>query len=99
MSRLEAFYKQITEWLLPLGYVEIFKNHPSMEVREFHFIKDRVRVICVIKGTEIYCYLYADAIKLINIVSIQGMKVPIGTDKLQELHNEMVINLNKLELK
>jgi uncharacterized protein YodC (DUF2158 family) len=56
---LTNFYILMNDWLLPKGYTEIFSNHPNIPIREYHFIKDGVRVICV-NDFEPYCYLHID---------------------------------------
>lgn len=86
---LNEFYKEITEWLLPLGYVEIFTNHPCESIREFHFIKDRIRVICVNHPSESYCYLLAEVIKKPYSFALKSTKLKIlmSADDLKHIHN------------
>ena len=54
---LQDFYKEIKEWLLPLNYTEIYSNHPCLPQREFHFIKNGIRVCCVNDNIEEYYYI------------------------------------------
>jgi hypothetical protein len=93
--KLQQFYKIITEWLLPLGYVEIFSNHPCLPIREFHFTKQGIRVICI-NDYEWYCYLYADILLQPYSLGLKTCRYSIGTDKLQELHQMMLQNIEKL---
>jgi hypothetical protein len=83
----DIFYKTITSWLLPKGYVEIYNNHPSSKEREFHFIKDKIRVCCVNGIGEAYFYLHADIMKQpYPLLVLKSMRYEILTDELDELH-------------
>lgn len=53
------FYAAVTDWLLPQGYTETYKN---WEATEWHFIKDKIRVVCVFEGTQSYCIISKDFI-------------------------------------
>ena len=95
---MEIFYKTITGWLLPKGYVEIYNNHPCSKEREYHFIKDGIRVCCVNGIGEAYFYLHADILKQPHCLALKSMKYDLLTDKLDELHEyfkEHVELLNK----
>ena len=83
---LQQFYEKVSDWLIPLGYFEIFNNHPTINPREFHFIKDGVRVVCV-NAYEPYCYLHKDIINLNK--SVRTVKYSISFSSLLEIHNEM----------
>jgi hypothetical protein len=82
---METFHKDISDWLIPLGYTEVFNNHPSSKEREFHFSKEGIRVVCV-NGVENYCYLHADILKLPYNLSIKTGKFYIGFSELDEVH-------------
>lgn len=43
-----SFYRKCANMLKPLGFVDIYQNHPCDEKRQFGFIKDGVRVQCVL---------------------------------------------------
>jgi hypothetical protein len=99
---MENFHKTITDWLTPLGYTPIYDNHPCSKIREWHFSKEGIRVICVDDNSEYsggYCYLYADILKPeIYTVCIKTMKFPIGTEQLEKLHNYMLEYANVVKL-
>lgn len=79
-------HKKVSDWLLPLGYSPVFDNHPNLLPRKFHFIKDGIRVICVLNKSESYCYLYKDIIKISPILAIKTGKFNIcDTDSLEKL--------------
>lgn len=86
----QEFYKQINSWLVLLGYEEIYSNHPSSAIREWHFIKNNIRVVCVKSyGDKQYCYLYCDVLQLKQTLSFQTNKFEIGTNKIEELQKFM----------
>lgn len=88
---MEEFYKNITEWLLPKGYVEVFSNHPLAKDMEFHFSKNGVRVICVTSSEE-YCYVYKDIIKRPYNLGLRTGRFEIGTDELDKIHEYIKVN-------
>ena len=88
---MNEFYKKITEWLLPLGYVEVFRSHPCAEIKEWHFAKNGVRVICV-GSHDKYCYLYSDILKQPHCLALRTSNFKIGTEKLEELQEYMEKN-------
>lgn len=86
MDNFNAWYVTCNNWLVPLGFIETFKNHPALVIREFHWIKDGIRICCVYdSNNESYCYIHAD-IMLVNPISIQSMKYSIGDPKAIEIH-------------
>ena len=95
---MEIFYKTITGWLLPKGYVEIFSNHPCSKEREYHFIKDGIRVCCVNGTGEVYFYLHADVLKTPHCLALQSMKYKILSDELDELHEYFKLHAELLEI-
>ena len=88
---VDKFYNKVTNWLFPIGYEEVYSNHPLSLIREFHFSKDGIRVVCVAEDNE-YCYLNADIIKSPYCLSLKTGKFEIGTDKLEELHKYLKEN-------
>lgn len=52
---INAKYNVASEWLISKGYCIIFSNHPSSDIREFHFIKDKVRIKVFINEEVYYC--------------------------------------------
>lgn len=95
---LNVFYKQINSWLLPLGYVEIYSNHPCENIREYHFAKDGVRVCCVNAPYESYCYLHCDCIKTRPFVAIITGRYKLNLPYINILHKYILKQANKLEL-
>jgi len=82
------FNKRLSEWLEPHGFSSIYDNHPCTPVREFHYIKNGVRIVCVNDPESPYCYVYADIIynRDITYAVRTTMRHKIGTDKVIESH-------------
>jgi len=97
IKQLDLFYDKISKWLTPLGYVEIYRNNLGAKEREFHFIKNKVRVICVWSETEQYCYLHTDVMLDPHNLAIKTCKFIIGTPELEELHKSISNNGKKLK--
>lgn len=95
MNNTNENYAKTTQWLTPMGYVEIYKNHSSSKIREFHFIKDKIRAVCIFDNQP-YVYLHADIVSDEYPMSLKLGKFHIGdTAKL----NAMLTYLKrKLEL-
>lgn len=60
----EAFnekYKNAEKWLILNGFVITYNNHPNSLIREFHFIKDQIRINLFIgtKDETYYCTINA----------------------------------------
>lgn len=49
-ARVEKFYKKISDWLIPKGFQEVFKNHPCQIPRVWHFSKNSIRVVITEDG-------------------------------------------------
>lgn len=88
---LDEFYETITDWLLPLGYVEVFKNNELQRPCRIDFQKEGVRVVCILDVGFPSCYLHMD-ILLPEAISIRTMNYSICTPKLNELHNYLIKN-------
>ena len=83
-------YKKCRNILLPLGYVEIFKNHPCSEVREYHWIKDGVRVCCVWgKCTTLYCYFHIDIARGLTPTSLRTGNFNVDTVDYEYVNNDI----------
>jgi hypothetical protein len=52
---INAKYNIASDWLISKGYCIIYSNHPSSDIREFHFIKDKVRIKVFINEEVYYC--------------------------------------------
>ena len=67
---INAKYNVASEWLISKGYCIIFSNHPSSDIREFHFIKDKVRIKVFINEYVYYCtavyQLHSDPVCTLN---------------------------------
>jgi hypothetical protein len=67
---VNAKYNVASDWLVPRGYNITFSNHPSSDIREFHFTKDRVRIKVFINEDIYYCtaicQLYSDPVCTLN---------------------------------
>jgi hypothetical protein len=91
----DKFFKKISDWLLPKGYVEVFSNHPNAQVREFHFSKDGVRIVCP-ESYEEYCYLSISVTKCPHNLNLRSGLFGIGSDRLDEMHEYMKSNAKLL---
>ena len=80
-SDLQVFYKEVTDWLLPLGYIKIFQNHPSLELRQFDFIKDQIRIQCFMDKSEGNYYKLSKTIYIKHTSSLISGKYSLDTDK------------------
>lgn len=79
---IRKFHTDCSDWLTPLGYTETYSNNHPTHKKEIHFIKDRIRVICIMEYSDKWCYVYADK----NLLGIKTGRFPIGTSELGELH-------------
>lgn len=91
----DIFYKTITSWLLPKGYVEIYNNHPCAKEREFHFSKNGIRIVCV-NAIETYCYFHADILKQPHCLALRSMNFDLLSDNVDEMHQYMLDNVKLL---
>jgi hypothetical protein len=89
---LENFYNKITNWLLPLGYLECFKRD-----NEFHFIKDSIRVVCVFEGSNSYFYLNYDILMTPYSYGFISCRYHIGDNTFNDLLSDFKTKINKLE--
>jgi len=85
-QEVNEFYREVQDWLRPLGFTEIYTNHPAEKVREFHFIKDGVRVCCV-NAWNPHCYLQNDILAVTPHVSLRSGQYKIGFEEVQNLVN------------
>jgi len=56
------------------------------KVREWHFCKDGIRIVCV-NDSEEYCYAYADVLKQPYALGLRTCRYEIGTNELEKLHD------------
>jgi hypothetical protein len=98
---MEEMYKEVAGWLIPLGYVEVFANHPNERYRQFHFIKDGVRLVCVLDRyktiKEAVCYFSSDVFTHPYYVSITSHKLPLFTEELETLSKFIKEQSDKLK--
>lgn len=89
------------EWLSQKGFTEIYSNHPSTEPREFHFIKDQVRIKVFIGQASpvYYCQVVAPVNPYITepMLHINSSKYEIGDQNLFIAHQLVKQYLNKLD--
>jgi len=84
---MNKFNKKIREWLLPLGYKEIYRiPHPNENKEEVHFIKEKIRVVCKKEGPYECCHLHMDIFKEPFAFSIKTGNYKIETKELKKLH-------------
>ena len=84
------FIVRCQNWLIPLGYVEIFKdNHPSIADFNIHFIKDGIRVQCRKRYSREECHLSGMTCSIDKQVplTISTGNYEIGTTELDKLHD------------
>ena len=100
-SLFNTRYNNAKEWLVNKGFTEIFSNHPSTEPREFHFIKDGIRVKTFIGQASpvYYCQVVAPVNPYIKepILHIHSSKYEIGDQNLFIAHQLVKQYLNKLD--
>lgn len=98
---LNTKFSNAKEWLEDKGFTEIFSNHPSTEPREFHFIKDQVRIKVFIGQSSpvYYCQVMAPVNPYIKepILHINSSKYEIGDDNLFVAHRLIKLYLDKLD--
>lgn len=88
MTPRSKFNDKIRAWLLPLGYVEIYRiNHPTDNKDEVHFIKDCIRVVCQLEFRDESFHLHSDIIAIDPALAIITCKYPLESSKLESLHN------------
>ena len=96
-------FNQVKEWLEPKGFSLIYSNHPSSEPREFHFIKNQIRVKVFIGTTKptFYCQVVTPINAYISepILHINSSKYEIGDDNLFLAHELIRQYLLKLDPK
>jgi hypothetical protein len=82
-----TFREQIDAWLTPLGYVPAFENHPLTPIREYHYSREGVRVICVNDASDPHCYLHKDIMEGKFTYALVSRKYEIGFPELKSIHN------------
>jgi hypothetical protein len=94
---IEEFYQKITGWLLPLGYIETFTNHPLSSEREWHFIRNGVRVKCFKTESKEYCYLSYDMLTLPIPLTVITPKIAIEDKILHTIHQYLLDHVYIIE--
>jgi len=85
MTEINDFIKRCQDWLLPLGYKEIFSdNHPDIRDFNIHFIKDAIRVCCRKRYDREECYAQRTIFKNETLV-LQTGNYNIGTTDLDKM--------------
>ncbi len=96
--KVSAFYNVITSWLLPLGFTEVYKNHPNISPRIFHFIKNKIRVVCTNESVhdQCYCTLYVDIMSTQPMFALQTTTlIKIGDTETLTEHFEIMRRAHK----
>ena len=73
-------HQRLSEWLLPLGFVETFYNSSSVD-----FIKDQTRIRCSKKREE--CRICRDIINLEKIMTIKSGLIKSFTEEVIQQHS------------
>ena len=100
---LNTKFKNAEEWLTAKGFRIIYSNHPSTEPREFHFIKDQIRIkvfISQVKPTY-YCQVETPLNAFIKEprLHIHSLKYEVGDDNIFTAHKLIKEYLLKLDTK
>jgi hypothetical protein len=93
---VNAKYNVASDWLVPRGYNITFSNHPSSDIREFHFTKDRVRIKVFISEDIYYCTASADT-NSNPICSLNTSRYIIGNDDIFDAIAVIIKNKAKIE--
>lgn len=96
-------FKNAEEWLIAKGFSITYSNHPSTEPREFHFIKDQIRIklfIGQVKPTY-YCQVETPLNAFIKepTLHIHSSKYEVGDDNIFTAHKLIKEYLLKLDTK
>lgn len=90
IDHIEKWFSICDEWLTGLGYTIIYSNHPSLEKREFHWIKDQIRVCCVFNKNYIpHCYLSVDLLLPMFPLTLKTGRYSIKFEHLQKVHEKL----------
>lgn len=75
----------LRNWLMPLGYTETFRNDT-----DYHFIKDGIRVCCVLPTTwnDGYIYLSKDILNAKIPMSIRTGNYKLYYPEIEALHQD-----------
>ena len=88
MTTVNIFFAEICLWLTPLGYTLQFQNNESQEPREFHFIKDGIRVVCV-NNKEPYCYFSNDILTNVFNYTVKSQRFHINTPEINTVIQQL----------
>lgn len=99
---MKEFYRLVSTWLIPLGYTEIYTSLFDRDKQEVHFIKEGIKVICVLqKGFDMTFKLHSDGIgsnKRFNITT-QPFLISTKQHTLEKLFLEMKSNIEYISSK
>ena len=100
---LNSKFKNAEEWLMAKGFSIIYSNHPSTEPREFHFIKDQIRIKLFIGQVKpIYCCQVVTPLNAFikePLLHINSSKYEVGDDNIFIAHRLIKEYLLKLDTK
>lgn len=93
-----TFLLKVKSWLVPLGFVEIFKNHPCLSKPRIDMIKYGIRVCCIKDRKEEYFYLNAEVYLKEEVLTLKTGKYFINDRlELNRLLNIVSVQKKKLE--
>jgi hypothetical protein len=88
---IDEFHKKCSDWLIPLGFNEIFKdNHPDIRDFNVHFIKSGIRVECRKRYGREECRLSKVAFSNEITVSVYTGNHLIGFKEFEEIYNKFI---------
>jgi hypothetical protein len=86
-EKFRKWYAECILWLGSLGFQEIYSNHPSFMFREYHWIKDGIRICCIYDPlSENFCFVQNDILSMKFPFAIRSCRYKIGDPKVLEIH-------------
>lgn len=102
---MKTFNEKCTEaqeWLASNLFTTIYSNHPSSKTREFHFIKDKIRIVLYISEvTPTYYVQIKTHVNAFNpkeeMLHISSIKYNVGDNRIFTAHSLIKDYLHKLD--
>lgn len=96
-------FKNAEEWLTAKGFLIIYSNHPATELREFHFIKDQIKIKLFISQVKpiYHCQVVTPLNAFLEepVLHIHSSKYEVGNDNIFTAHRLIKEYLLKLDTK
>lgn len=87
-TKFRKWYAECILWLGSLGFEEIYQNHPALPFREYHWIKNGIRICCVYDPkNENFCYIHQDIVSLVYPIVIKSCRYKIGDPEVLKIHD------------